>query len=64
MDLLTQLDRAGTTMLVVTHNPEAAASVPRVLRMRDGPLTEVEPTCSAVPGQTPSPFAGTIPGPQ
>jgi lipoprotein-releasing system ATP-binding protein len=33
----------GTTMLIVTHNPELAARMPRRLRMIDGVLFEGEP---------------------
>jgi lipoprotein-releasing system ATP-binding protein len=36
-DLLLELNRErGSTLLVVTHNPELAAMMPRRLRMRDG----------------------------
>ncbi|RMH44205.1 MAG: ABC transporter ATP-binding protein [Deltaproteobacteria bacterium] len=38
-DLFVELNRElGMTMLIVTHNPELAASMPRVLRMHDGGL--------------------------
>lgn len=39
MDLLGELNRAGTTVVQVTHNPDYAARAGRVLQMRDGRLT-------------------------
>jgi putative ABC transport system ATP-binding protein len=38
MDLLAELNRAGTTVVQVTHNPDYAARAGRVLQMRDGRL--------------------------
>ncbi len=34
--LLTELNRRGATILVVTHNPEVAQAAGRVIRLRDG----------------------------
>ena len=34
--LLGELNRRGTTILVVTHNPEIAGAASRVIRLRDG----------------------------
>ena len=34
--LLAELNTAGTTIVVVTHNPEIAEAVPRIIRLRDG----------------------------
>ncbi len=41
MDLLVDLNRAGTTIIQVTHNPEFAARGQQVLRMQDGKLVGV-----------------------
>lgn len=40
VDLLSDARGDGATVLVVTHNPEVAGAADRVLRMRDGVLTE------------------------
>jgi putative ABC transport system ATP-binding protein len=34
--LIVELNRAGTTIAIVTHNLEIAAAMPRVVRLRDG----------------------------
>ena len=34
--ILADLNRRGTTVIVVTHDPEVAASAGRIIRMRDG----------------------------
>jgi putative ABC transport system ATP-binding protein len=36
LTLLAELNRRGTTILVVTHNPEIAGAASRVIRLRDG----------------------------
>lgn len=37
--LLKEINQAGTTIIVVTHNAEMAASLPRTITLRDGRLT-------------------------
>ncbi|TDC86642.1 ABC transporter ATP-binding protein, partial [Actinomadura sp. 7K507] len=36
LDLLRELNASGTTVAVITHDPEVAAGVPRRVRLRDG----------------------------
>jgi putative ABC transport system ATP-binding protein len=40
MQLLRDLHDAGTTIVVITHDRDIAASLPRQIRMRDGHITE------------------------
>lgn len=40
VDLLRELNRGGTTVLVITHDLDLAASLPRQVRMRDGLVEE------------------------
>lgn len=49
LELLAQLHREGKTIILVTHNPEAAAYAQRIVRIRDGRLV-AEVTPSAVGG--------------
>jgi putative ABC transport system ATP-binding protein len=39
MELLHQLNSAGTTICMVTHDPHYAANATRVIKLRDGQLT-------------------------
>lgn len=43
MDALAQVSAAGTTLLVVTHDPEVAARADRVVRLEDGRITGITP---------------------
>ncbi|MFM6921796.1 MAG: ATP-binding cassette domain-containing protein, partial [Polynucleobacter victoriensis] len=38
MDLLTQLNRQGMTVIVVTHEPDVAAYAKRTITFKDGKL--------------------------
>jgi ABC-type lipoprotein export system ATPase subunit len=38
LSLLHRLNDGGTTIVVVTHNPEVADAVPRTIRLRDGAI--------------------------
>jgi putative ABC transport system ATP-binding protein len=42
IELLTELNRDGTTMAIVTHNPEIAAAMPRQVRISDGRIVSDE----------------------
>lgn len=39
MALLSELHRAGRTLVVITHDPDVAAAASRIVRIRDGLLT-------------------------
>ncbi|MEU3598009.1 ABC transporter ATP-binding protein [Streptomyces sp. NPDC006798] len=50
MRLLRELNRAGTTVLVITHDREIAASLPRQVLLRDGLMVADTRTDDPVPG--------------
>jgi len=43
IELMRRLHRGGQTIVLVTHSAEVAAAAERVVRMRDGRITEPEP---------------------
>jgi putative ABC transport system ATP-binding protein len=43
MELLLKLNRErGTTLIIVTHDPNVAAQTHRIIRLRDGKVEESE----------------------
>lgn len=40
LDILKELHRSGRTVIVITHDPEIADQAERVIRIRDGKITE------------------------
>jgi putative ABC transport system ATP-binding protein len=40
MDLLRELHRGGTTVVIITHNRDIAAALPREVRLNDGKIAE------------------------
>jgi putative ABC transport system ATP-binding protein len=47
LNLLRELRSAGTTVVIITHDREVAAGLPRQVRMRDGEITTDEAVCHA-----------------
>jgi putative ABC transport system ATP-binding protein len=43
MDLLTEINATGITVLVVTHDPGVAARTRRTIRLHDGQIVDAEP---------------------
>src|SRR5215467_1124299 len=54
-DLLGSLHQAGTTLVVITHNPVVAGRAQRQIAIRDGELTEVPPATTAPQTRPPEP---------
>ncbi len=50
LQLLFEINARGTTIVVVTHNPEVSEALPRVVRLRDG---AVEADVGPGPGSPP-----------
>ncbi|MBL9015952.1 MAG: ABC transporter ATP-binding protein [Myxococcales bacterium] len=48
MDLLSEINRSGITVLVVTHDPEVAARTQRTIRLRDGKVVSAEDEAARV----------------
>ncbi len=42
MDLLSEINKTGITVLVVTHDPEVAARTGRIIRLKDGKVVDAE----------------------
>jgi putative ABC transport system ATP-binding protein len=55
MDLLGEANRAGTTVVMVTHEPDVAARASRLVRIRDGRIAE--DTAAPPPPASPTPTA-------
>ena len=48
MDLLEEVNEQGTTIIMVTHNPECAARAPRQIHLLDGQVVDLHPDSSPV----------------
>ncbi|MFD3523243.1 ABC transporter ATP-binding protein [Streptomyces sp. NPDC058653] len=53
MELLHELNRAGTTVVVITHDRDIAASLPREVRLKDGRVAH-----DSAAGASGTPYAG------
>jgi putative ABC transport system ATP-binding protein len=42
MDLLEEINRRGTTIVMVTHSPECAARANREIHLLDGKVVDIE----------------------
>jgi putative ABC transport system ATP-binding protein len=42
MDLLSEINRSGITVLIVTHDAEVAARTPRTIRIHDGKIVNAQ----------------------
>jgi putative ABC transport system ATP-binding protein len=58
-DLLESLHRAGSTLVVITHNPVVAGRAQRQIAIRDGVLTEISSITTAPQTRAPDPQPGS-----
>jgi putative ABC transport system ATP-binding protein len=49
MDLLSEINKTGITVLVVTHDPEVAARTSRTIRLKDGKVVDGESARDSLP---------------
>jgi putative ABC transport system ATP-binding protein len=56
MDLLEQINKMGTTIVLVTHDPQLARRARRNVHVIDGRLLDME---NAGPGSKPAPRLGS-----
>src|SRR5262245_61043302 len=50
MDLMSEINQTGITVLVVTHDPEVAARTTRMIRLRDGKILSAHEAGASYPG--------------
>jgi putative ABC transport system ATP-binding protein len=50
MDLMSEINQAGITVLVVTHDPEVASRTQRTIRLRDGKVVGAHEAAVSNPG--------------
>jgi putative ABC transport system ATP-binding protein len=61
MDLMSEINRSGITVLVVTHDPEVASRTQRTIRLRDGKVMGAHDAGASHPGMPaaqPAPDSG------
>jgi putative ABC transport system ATP-binding protein len=52
MDLLQEVNAAGTTIVMVTHNPELAQRAHRQIHVVDGQIAQIHQLNSRTPSQS------------
>ena len=55
LELFKEINAAGTTLIVVTHDPGIGAAFPRLIRLRDGRLADPAPEGAAQEGTCSNP---------